>query len=93
MMNLSTWYDLYYASTEFNPATKLTELPPTVAALNEHAKRAYYRVQLWRDNEMDPLEWGWKKKDKILVPVMTKEAAAPPELLQMVITILFFLIL
>jgi len=35
-------------------------------------------------NEMNPTEWGWKKENDQLIPIMTQNNAAPDELLKII---------
>ena len=58
-------------------------LPPTSAAAKYHSLRVYYQIQEWKgcSAEMQPLEWGWKKVEGKLMPVLTDLPPAPDELL------------
>ena len=61
-------------------------LPPTSAAAKYHSLRVYFQIQEWKDcsAEMQPLEWGWKKSEGKLMPVLTDLPPAPDELLKIV---------
>ena len=61
-------------------------LPPTSAAAKYHSLRVYYQIQEWKgcSAEMQPLEWGWKKVEGKLMPVLTDLPPAPDELLKII---------
>lgn len=61
-------------------------LPPTKSSTKYHSFRVYYQIMVWTGNESDlnVVDWGWKLEGNQFVPVMTKKAAAPETLLQMV---------
>lgn len=42
-------------------------------------------VQAWLGNNLSPEQWGWaRNKDNLLVPVQTKDPAAPDEILKLI---------
>ena len=67
-------------SSSFDLAT----LPPTSAAAKQHSFRSFLTVQEWMGNQLNPLDWGWKAEDGILVPLETDMAVAPDSLLNMI---------
>ena len=63
------------------------KLPPTERAAYFHSLRVHLQVILWlklTNNDLDPMEWGWKLADTILTPVQTDLDAAPESLLKFV---------
>ena len=64
----------------------LQTLPPTSAAANFHSLRVYFQILEWKGSgdEISPLEWGWKKSDGKLMPVLTDLPPAPDELMKMI---------
>lgn len=64
---------------------RLSSLPPTSSALLQHAKRVFYQIQKWSGNNLRAEEWGWKRVDMMMVPIMTTVDTAPKELLAKVI--------
>lgn len=78
-------YKKFVSSTATGTSTmRLAKLPPTSAALNEHAKRVYLQVQSWLGNILLPENWGWKRRSSILFPIMSTASPAPRELLKLV---------
>lgn len=71
-------------SAQSHAEIRLSSLPPTTSALILHAKRVYYQMQLWLGNNLQPQEWGWKRLNAMMVPIMTTDDAAPKELLNQV---------
>ncbi len=59
-------------------------LPPSSAAAKYHSFRVYLQVQQWNGFDLDPLEWGWEKRDGGLMPVHTDLPPAPDELLKII---------
>ena len=59
-------------------------LPPSSAAAKYHSFRVYLQVQQWKGFDLDPLEWGWEKRDGGLMPVHTDLPPAPDELLKII---------
>ncbi|KAE8752846.1 hypothetical protein FOCC_FOCC000584, partial [Frankliniella occidentalis] len=62
----------------------LESLPPTSAAARQHSFRTYHQIQMWLENELNPIEWGWKLENNQYIPVTTTNAAAPKELLELI---------
>lgn len=60
------------------------KLPPTDHAVLEHTKRVYLQCQNWAlNNNLNPLEWGWKVgKDNILEPTFTSRPLIPETFLK-----------
>lgn len=58
-------------------------LPPTSAAAQY---RVYFQIQEWKacGGELKPLEWGRKKSEGKLMPVLTDMPPAPDELLKII---------
>lgn len=67
-------------SSTFNLAT----LPPTSVAAQQHSLRTYLQVQQWLENDLPPIEYGWKLAHGDLVPVATELPPAPEKLLKMI---------
>lgn len=63
---------------------RLGQLPPTSASTEEHAWRVYIQVQKWLGNELRLIDWGWQLKDRIYLPIMTKEPPAPEDILNII---------
>lgn len=63
---------------------RLAQLPPTKAAALQHCKRVYYQIQQWLRYPINAEQWGWTKRDNLMVPVMTTDQPAPEKLLQLV---------
>ena len=61
-------------------------LPPTSSSAEFHCLRVYFQIMIWtgKEKDMDPLDWGWRLKDKQLLPVMTDKIVAPEKLLKMI---------
>lgn len=57
-------------------------MPLTEDAAKQLSLRAYHQVQLWRDKEKNPLEWGWKSTSTGLMPITTVQNPAPDALLR-----------
>jgi len=65
---------------------KPEKLPPTVSTAKFHSQRSFYQIMVWmkKDGNMDPKDWGWKREDDILLPVMTDQKPAPDRLLKVI---------
>lgn len=60
-------------------------LPPTSAAARYHSRRVYLQIQQWKgNNNLQPVDWGWRMSDGNLVPVMTDLPPAPQDLLNVI---------
>ena len=61
-------------------------LPPTTANTKYHCLKVYFQILEWKGctNEVIPLDWGWKRCDGKLMPVLTNLPLAPDELLKMI---------
>jgi len=55
---------------------KLSRLLLTVNSTKQHFFRVYLQIQLWRGKIHNPLDWGWEKVDKKIIPIFTKEPPA-----------------
>lgn len=78
--------DLRYVRYQEKLAAKRTKiepknLPPTSAATRFHSYRVFCQVQQWKGNEIDVEEWGWKRQDNHVTPVMTDRPPAADSLL------------
>ena len=65
-------------------AIKPQSLPPTERATYYHSLRVHLQVIQWKTlmtTNVDPLEWGWKVRQKFFAPIMTDLEPAPKELL------------
>ena len=67
--------------TRFNTPVKLSLLPPTATAAQQHLYRVYYEVQTWLGNEIDPEQWGWVINNYLLEPTKILLPPAPDALL------------
>lgn len=56
-------------------------LPPTEAAAKFHYLRVFYQIQIWLQNKLNPLNFGWVERNSILRPVSTKLPVAPANIL------------
>lgn len=56
---------------------QLASLPPTSDAAALHSMRMYLQIQEWKDNNLEPYDWGWKKTDKNLNPLYMTKSPAP----------------
>lgn len=62
----------------FNLAT----LPPTMSAAEQHILRTYFQVQQWKNNILNPTDWGWIMHDSVLCPIQSSTEAVAPNWLQ-----------
>lgn len=63
----------------------LSILPPTEDALKEHCLRSYLQTRVWQgDDFRDPMEWGWKKSNNTLTPIMMRNDPIPASLLELI---------
>ena len=80
-------YAKYMKMTSIASSIKPEKLPPTERAAYFHSLRVYHQVQEWnslREDSSNATNWGWKLQSGILIPVMTDEAPAPDEILNVV---------
>ncbi|CAI6354265.1 unnamed protein product [Macrosiphum euphorbiae] len=63
---------------------KLSRLSPTVDSAKQNLFRVYLQVQLWRGKILNPLDWGWEKVDKKIIPIFTKKPPATDSLLSVI---------
>lgn len=75
-----TRFDLFQRTLSKNDFN-LACLPPTDAAARQHSLRVYFQVQVWKNNVLNPQQWGWKTTKHGLLPNPTDQPAAPQELL------------
>ena len=61
-------------------------LPPTTVGTKYHCLKVYFQILEWKGctNEVSPVDWGWKRCDGKLMPVLTNLPPAPDELLKMI---------
>ena len=61
-------------------------LPPTSVAAKYYSFCVYFQIQEWKacGGELQPLEWGWKKSEGKLMPVLTEMPPAPDDLLKII---------
>ena len=62
-------------------------LPPTERAAFFHSLRVHHQVISWKElsnEELDPLQWGWKLNEKMLMPIMTDLDPAPDNMLKFI---------
>ena len=60
-------------------------MPPTSEAARQHCLRAYFQVQTWIGNDsLNPVDWGWKLHNNVLVPHRTEKAIAHDKLLNLI---------
>ena len=61
-------------------------LPPTSAAAKYNSLRVYFQIQEWKayGGELKPLEWGWKKSEGKLMPVLIDMPPALDDLLKII---------
>ena len=68
-----------------NKQVDVQTLPPTFDSSKQHIYRTYCQVQQWNDNELDPLQWGWKVDgNNRLQPVKMCLPPAPSNLLKII---------
>ena len=61
------------------------KLPPSSAAASFHSLRVYHQVQEWRENDLDPLEFGWYQMEDRLEPLTFEGPIAPPHILSTIL--------
>ena len=62
-------------------------LPPTPRAAYFHGLRTYHQMKVWIHlsvRDMEPIKWGWERKDGKLCPIMTDKNPAPESLLNII---------
>ena len=74
-------YYSFVRATRLNKPVKLSNLPPTFYASQQHIFRVYLQVQKWLDNDLNPEEWGWMIVNNSLEPIQTLLPPAPDLLL------------
>ena len=62
----------------------LASLPPTSSAAAQHSMRSYLQIQIWLNNYLSPIEWGWKNSSSGLLPISTNLAPAPSNVMDMI---------
>lgn len=77
-------YNKAIGSSQLSTNFKLESLPPTSAALKQHSYRVYHAVQQAMSHTLPATNWGWMKKEDILMPVLTENPVAPETLLELV---------
>lgn len=53
-----------------------------MSAAEQHILRTYFQVQQWKNNLLNPTEWGWVTHDSILCPVQSSSLTVVPGWLQ-----------
>ena len=55
------------------------KLPPTHRAAYYHGLCVHYQIMCWSGKQMslDPMEWGWRQSENMLVPIKTDLDVAP----------------
>ena len=61
---------------------KCEQLPPTSGAAEQHSYRVYHQLQVWDENDIDPISWGWMMNNGAHVLVTTLMSTAPKKLIQ-----------
>lgn len=77
-------YNKRISKMKLTSTFKLETLPPTSDAAAQHSYRAYHTVQQCLGNDKDPTQWGWKRINNTLFPMMTTKQPAPDVLLNMI---------
>ena len=65
-------------SSKSRKGLKPEQLPPTKEAVVQHALRVYLQMTYWKalsNTEIYPRLWGWKKRDGLFEPVMTRKVS------------------
>lgn len=63
----------------------LSCLPPTLEACNKHSLHTYLQVREWQgDHSKDPMQWGWKISNDMLVPITCRKDPIPVNLLEII---------
>ena len=63
---------------------ELKSLPPSSDSAKYHSFRVYYQIQKWLGNDqINPTDWGWVKKEH-LIPLVKDKAAAPDKILRII---------
>lgn len=62
---------------------ELRALPPTSDSAKYQSYRAYYQIQKWLGNYLNPTDWGWMRNE-YLIPVVKDKAAAPDKILKLI---------
>ena len=52
-------YLTFAKNTRNKKQVQLSCLPPTSAFAHQHLYRAFYQVQAWLRNQLNPEDWGW----------------------------------
>lgn len=83
--SLDTWrYNCFIKATRLNKPVKLSSLPPTSHAAQQHLLRVFLQVQKWLDNNLNPENWGWSEVNNCFEPIKTFLPPAPDVLLNTV---------
>lgn len=78
----------YFLYRKFSSET--SKLPPSPGAFVQHLKRACIPLSVWKSANknmtvtINPLEYGWEKKDEMLMPVCSADDVAPEGLVDLV---------
>jgi hypothetical protein len=60
------------------------KLPPTRGALQQHILRAHFQTIIWFNADVANPEYGWKKVDDQLVPIVSDVSPAPSAVVELV---------
>ena len=78
-------YLTFVKNTWNKKQVQLSCLPSTSASTYQHLYRAFYQIQAWLGNQLNPEDWGWKLTDNILELIQTILPPAPEKLLNTII--------
>ena len=68
-------------------AIQPAKLPPTESAAMYHCFRVHFQILQWdsfMETSVKSTDWGWRKNDNSLVPIMTDKDPAPIDLLKFI---------
>jgi hypothetical protein len=68
-------------------AIQPAKLPPTESAATYHCFRVHFQILQWdsfMETSVKSTDWGWRKNDNSLVPIMTDKDPAPIDLLKFI---------
>ena len=55
----------------------LASLVPSEDSVCLHLDTAYFQIQDWQDNALEPTDYGWEIKDGLLEPIPMQQDPAP----------------
>ena len=74
-------YLTFVKNTRNKKQVQLSCLPPTSASAHQHLYWAFYQVQAWLGNQLNPEDWDWKLTDNILELIQAILPPTPQKLL------------